>query len=151
MSRGERLGARSGRMAAAVALALTAGCARTSAAELPPAPHRAEITMAEMTFEHPATVPKGRVVFRVHNAGRIDHRLILSRLGEDFPPISAQLAGTERRRIEPLAGIPDTAPGADTSFAVDLQPGRYALVCLVVDADGVSHARKGMASEFRAT
>lgn len=107
------------------------------------------VTLDEMSFGHSPNAPRGRVRMRMENVGRIDHRLVLAPLPEDFPPITQQLSGEERRPITPIAGIPDRAPGETGQFAVDLVPGRYALICFYVDPDGKSHADKGMASEFR--
>ncbi|HUP69602.1 MAG TPA: hypothetical protein VM142_07265 [Acidimicrobiales bacterium] len=112
-------------------------------------PPEITLTMTEYRFELSRPVPRGRVVFRVANRGRVPHRLVLVPLPADFPPIAEQIAGTDRRNVEPLAGIPDRPPGATGAFAVDLRPGRYALVCFIADVDGRTHAQKGMAEEFR--
>jgi hypothetical protein len=41
------------------------------------------------------------------------------------------------------------APGKSDAFAVDLAPGRYAMVDFVRDREGVINGLKGMNSEFR--
>lgn len=105
--------------------------------------------MREMRFDHPEVLPGGRTVFQIKNAGKLDHRLILAPLPEDLPPLAEQVAGSQRRSIDSLAGIPDIPPGAGTSFAVDLSAGRYGLICFVIDTDGISHVARGMVSEFR--
>ncbi len=107
--------------------------------------------MDEYRFVYDDNIPPGRVVFDVTNAGRIPHRLSLLPLTEDFPPIDVQVRGSERRFINPFAGIPPREPGERGTFAVELAPGvRYALVCFLVDdQDNQSHAVKGMTSEFR--
>lgn len=105
--------------------------------------------MDEWRFEYPAELPRGRVVFRVVNAGDTVHKLTLAPLHKDYPPVAEQLKGTERRAITTVAAIAAQAPGATTSFAVDLGPQRYGLFCLIIEPDGTDHARKGMASEFR--
>ncbi|MDP9386904.1 MAG: hypothetical protein M3Q48_02985 [Actinomycetota bacterium] len=108
------------------------------------------VTMSEYDFALDGGVPSGRVVFRVRNAGRLHHRVTLVALPEDLPPIDVQLRGTERRYVEPFAGMPERAPGTTSSFAVDLAPGvRYAFICFTVDRDNKNHAEKGMATEFR--
>lgn len=91
------------------------------------------------------------MIFRIRNVGSIPHRLAVVPLPEDFPPIQEQLRGSERRFIDPIAGIYQRLPGSTGTFAVDLAPGRrYAMICFVVDPDDKSHAVKGMTSEFRA-
>lgn len=107
--------------------------------------------MAEFRFDHQRDVPAGRVVFRVRNDGRLEHELTLLPLAEDVPPISEQISGQKRRPVSLFAGVYPRQPGATDTFAVDLVAGRrYAMLCSLRDADGTSHARKGMASEFRA-
>jgi hypothetical protein len=105
--------------------------------------------MAEYSFRHPAEVPPGRTVFRVHNAGSLPHSLVLVELPEDFPPLAEQLTSDVRRAVPTLARVPERPPGSRDTFAVDLAPGRYGLICLVTDPDGVTHGQKGMNSELR--
>ncbi|MEX2289751.1 MAG: hypothetical protein WD794_05420 [Mycobacteriales bacterium] len=139
-----------------LALTLT-GCAPgtggTAAASRPAAPAAAavvEVQMVDHRFEFATPVPAGRVVFRLTNAGRSPHNLVLIPLPEDLPPIQEQIRGTKRRLVEPYAGIYDRPPGDTGTFAVNLLPGqRYAMICTVVDADGEPHSKKGMATEFR--
>lgn len=116
---------------------------------LPPSPPVVTITMDEWKFEHPAELPRGRVVFRVVNAGTGVHRVTLAPLHKDYPPVAEQLKSEERRVISTVAAIAAQSPGASTSFAVDLGPQRYGLFCLIIEKNGTDHARKGMASEFR--
>lgn len=118
-------------------------------AALPPSPPRFDVVMTDNRFEHPATAPIGRLVFRVTNAGAVEHSLVLVSLAEDVPPIVEQLRSPERRGVPTFAKLPPRPPGSEDTFAVELAAGRYALVCFVTDPDGVSHAAKGMASEFR--
>lgn len=105
--------------------------------------------MTDNLFQNPATVPVGRLVFRITNAGAAEHSVVLVSLPEDVPPIGEQLRSDDRRGVPTFAKVPARPPGSNDTFAVDLPPGRYALVCFVTDPDGVSHAAKGMASEFR--
>jgi hypothetical protein len=105
--------------------------------------------MTEYRFEHQVQVPAGRAVFRVANAGAESHSLVLIALTEDVPPIDVQLRSSDRRGADTYAQVPERPPGSRDTFAVDLVPGRYAFICFVRDAAGVSHALKGMSSEFR--
>lgn len=116
----------------------------------PPAPPVVTVTMVDHKFEFDPDIPAGRVVFRITNAGKAPHHLIMFPVPEDLPPIDEQLKGTQRRSVEPFASIYDRAPGDTGTFAVDLVPGRrYAMVCSVQDEDGKPHWRNGMATEFR--
>lgn len=104
--------------------------------------------MREYRFDF-GSVHRGRVIFDVFNRGHITHRMSVVPLPADLPPIEQQLHGSDRRILFTLAAVPDTAPGGHGIVATDLAPGRYALICFLTDSDGVSHALKGMASEFR--
>lgn len=139
------------RLAAALALGAAAltSCSQARPEPLPPPPHRITVTMDEYSFKHPATVPSGRVVFEVVNAGRRHHKLALVPLPDDFPPVAEQLKGADRRVVTPLAGVVPQAPGARTTFAVNLDRQRYGLFCFIVEPDA-DHPRLGMASEVRA-
>lgn len=106
--------------------------------------------MDDYQFDFDPSVPAGRVVFRLKNTGQDPHHLVLFPLPEDLPPIEEQLRGSQRRLLEPFAGIYDREPGDTGTFAVDLVPGRrYAMVCSIVADDGEPHWRKGMITEFR--
>lgn len=105
--------------------------------------------MREMRFDVAGGPPRGRVVFNVRNAGSQVHRVALVFLPDDVPPILRQLRGSERVVVDELASVPNRPPGSTDSFAVNLDRGRWAFLCFVVDPDGKTHAEKGMASEFR--
>jgi hypothetical protein len=106
--------------------------------------------MVDHRFELDRPVPRGRVVFQFDNAGQAPHNVVMIPLAEELPPIDVQLRGSERRFVEPFAGIYERAPGDSGSFAVDLLPDqRYAMVCTTPGADGRPHWTEGMATEFR--
>lgn len=106
--------------------------------------------MLDHRFELDRSVPAGRVVFRIRNAGQAPHHLTMIPLPDDVPPIAEQLRGSQRRFVDPFAGIYEREPGDTGTFAVDLGPGRrYAMICSVRDGDDQPHWAKGMATEFR--
>jgi hypothetical protein len=108
------------------------------------------VMMTEFEFSYTEESPAGRVVFRFVNDGRTQHRPALLSLPNELPPIEEQLRGSERAVVTPFAGIPVRQPGETGTFAVDLAPGqRYAFICFARDANGESHALKGMAAEFQ--
>lgn len=134
---------------ATVAVTITVGGCSSPRAPLVEGPPIVEIRMTDNRFQYPQPVPAGRVVFVVRNAGRVDHRLAMVPLPDDFPPIDEQVRGSVRRTMAPYAGVSTRAPGTRGTFAVDLVPGqRYAMVCFVRDEDGRTHAQKGMTAEF---
>lgn len=117
----------------------------------PPSVPEVEVDMYDYGFRFDTSVPAGRVIFRVRNTGSVPHRVTLVPLPEDVPPIEEQVAGDERRTVNPLGATNRRAPGTGSAFAVDLEKGRrYALICYEKDDEGVVHARKGGAAEFRA-
>ena len=111
-------------------------------------PAQVEVTMSEYRFDYDHAIARGRAVFRVRNEGHEDHEIVVAILPPEVPPIAEQLKGEERRFIPGLATLPVRRPGESNIFALDLAPGRYALLCFVRDKDGTPHARKGMSSEF---
>jgi hypothetical protein len=136
--------------AAVVAVILMASCGSRSA--YPPRPHQVDVTMKEYRFEHKPTVRRGRVVFRLSNVGRLDHQITLLLLPPGFPPIDVQLHSNVRRPLPTLFLDPPLAPGRRRSFAVDLAPGRYAMLSSLRDPrnpHGPNDALRGMNSEIR--
>lgn len=107
--------------------------------------------MTDHRFDYDAkSIGAGRTVFRASNVGDVVHNIVMIPLAEDLPPIDQQLAGSERRLVQPFAGFYDRPPGDVGTFAVDLAPGtRYAMICTVIGPDGEPHSKKGMATEFR--
>lgn len=132
-----------------VLVVTVAASCEASPPSLPAGPATVGITMSEHRFSYEPPTSTGRVVFAVRNEGRVDHELVLVEVPADLPPLEDQLRSANRRVIATLASVPRRQPGRTGTFAVDLAPGRYGLICFVEDADGVQHAQKGMSSEFR--
>ncbi len=77
------------------------------------------------------------VVLRAANAGRASHQLLLLRLDD--------VLGTE----ESIGRI-ELPPGGSWPLVLrGLEPGRYALVCNLLDQKGVPHSSRGMRAELR--
>jgi hypothetical protein len=118
-------------------------------APLPPKPAVLRVNMSDYNFVVPVRAPAGRVVFDVTNAGKAPHRLSLFRLADGAPPLEDQLRASPQPAEPPLQNMAALAPGANSTFAVDLVPGaRYAIASLWVGATGVTDASRGMVSEF---
>ncbi len=145
MNRGLRTIALAG---GALAIVTATGCSAPTA-PLPPRPPAVDVTMQDFRFDVKGAIPRGRVVFNVNNAGHRNHRLALVYLPDNLPPLDVQLRGTERASVDELASLPTRPPGARDRFAADLDPGRWAFICFLVEPDGTSHALQGMAREFR--
>lgn len=132
---------------AAVAV-LTPSCRRATE-EFPPRPQMVPVSMREYGYSYEPPKASGRIVFNVDNNGRVDHEMVLIVVGDEIPPIDEQLRSGERLVVPTVARMTPKAPGGWGALAVDLVPGRYAMVCFVQDADGGQHAQKGMSTEFR--
>lgn len=144
---------RSGRTALAgamVVMAFAVTACRNTEPKLPGAPQVVQVTLTEYRVEYAGEIRRGRVVFELSNKGEENHGISLYGLPEDFPEINEQLQGTTRRALRTtIASLYDFPPGRTDTFAVDLTPGRYAMVCFERSPDGVAQSRKGMAVEFR--
>lgn len=135
-------------------VALTSGCT----SQRPPAGYYLPSGPAIVNVEErdndyildQSEVPAGRVVFRIANKGRLAHDLSLVALPQEVPPIKEQLRSANRRGVKTLAYIPSHRPGDSEAVAVDLAPGRYALLCFEKDGTGQTHALMGMATEIKA-
>ncbi len=136
------------------ATVLLSGCSSSakSQAGLPPAPPVITVHMEDNRFTFDPAIPTGRVVFEVRNVGKVLHNVVILPLPENLPPLEEQLRGQDRQFVEPFASVRPVRPGDSRSIAVDLGPGRrYGIICSVTDAEGKSHALKGMSAEFRAS
>ncbi len=140
-------------LALVAAASVVVGCSSSPSrprAALPPPPPVVTVEMEDFSLSYKSPVPAGRVIFRARNVGKVLHNLVVLPLEEDLPPLDEQLRGSERRVAEPFAAIRPVPPGQSREFAVELKPGqRYGMFCSVADAEGKSHATKGMNSEFR--
>jgi hypothetical protein len=109
-----------------------------------------DAAMDEYRFSLDRSPPRGRVVFRAHNRGRLEHELVLVEVPPELErSVDEQLRSPERLAVATRAYIRPRPPGASGVFAVELGPGRYAFICFVEDADGEIHGVKGMNAEFR--
>lgn len=130
------------------AVVVGASC-QSSRRSLPAGPTTVEVIMSDHHFEYEPPAAPGRVVFEARNDGVSEHELVLVRLPDDLPPLAEQLRSRDRRVIPTIASLSSRPPGRTGTFAVDLEPGRYGIICFVEDPGGVQHARKGMSSEFQ--
>jgi hypothetical protein len=106
--------------------------------------------MEEFAFSAPTELRSGRVVFHARNSGEIRHELILISIPPGVPSLEEQLRSEERRATTTLSVIPPQEPGGETIFALDLEPGRYGLLCFLRSGgDRTPHALRGMHAEFR--
>jgi len=151
-------------IATAVAGLVLAGCSSssksagsdttTSTAEAKPIPNVA-ITAADYTFAMPAEIPAGYVNVTLDNTGKESHQIGFVKLGSmTFAQFKAAADKTNVKAIKPgtvfLGGPNGADPGQKTSAIVKLDPGNYAVVCLIpANSDGKPHAAHGMVSQVK--
>jgi uncharacterized cupredoxin-like copper-binding protein len=68
----------------------------------------------------------GRVTFAVHNAGTVPHELVVLRTPKSAGSL---LNGARADEGGNVGETGDLAPGKSKTFAVNLKPGHYALIC----------------------
>lgn len=108
--------------------------------------------MREHAFDFdPTAIRSGQVLVRLRNAGAVAHELSVVGLPADAPPLEDQLRSAEPSALATIAILRARPPGATGTFALALSPGRYAFICVLKDADGTTHAAKGMVAEFAVT
>jgi len=139
---------------------VTAGSATPATSEDPPA--MTTVHLFEYGFDLPDTLSPGRQIWKVTNAGRVPHELLLAR---SPAPITAEQAlelvlaesqdatptggGPSGRDILGVGGIGWLTPGATGWTEVDLQPGTYVALCFVPDQKTFTpHAAMGMVDVF---
>lgn len=119
--------ARDAAAAAAPAPAVPAAPARPAA--LDATSGKATVTATDLKFSAPViNASAGKVRLTLHNAGKVEHELIVLRTNAD--PTSLKAAANGRvSEAASIGEISETAPGASKSTTFDLKPGRYVYVC----------------------
>jgi hypothetical protein len=128
---------------------LTVTPRRTAAAE-----PSADLTVKLVDYGYDLSAPltRGAHEIRVVNDGKQSHELVLLRLhpGKSMQDLAAwaeKMSGPPPASF--LGGVSPLSPGGHNEFAVELTPGRYALLCFLPDAnDGKPHTLHGMAREI---
>jgi uncharacterized cupredoxin-like copper-binding protein len=135
------------------------GGAAGSAADSSPAseagtPAAVVLTAKDYSFESPTSVPAGVVSMRLLNQGKELHQAQIVRLDEGKTVADLEKAlkhGPLPSWIKFVGGPNGIAPGDETNGQTSLSPGKYAFICLIPSADGVSHLMKGMIQPFEVT
>jgi len=142
-----------------LALGLLAACdsaAEPTVAAVPAATAEpVTIVATDFAFEAPASIEAGRREIRLVNRGAEIHHIQFVRLdeGHDLDDLMAAYAGGEYHPsfASDVGGPNPAMPGAELSAMVDLQPGRYVLLCVIPSPDMTLHVEKGMMAEMEVT
>ncbi len=110
------------------------------------------MTLKDYGFILSQPLVPGKQVIEVRNAGPQSHEIELVRLapGKSMQDLMAWIEKPEGPAAGvALGGVSPLAVGGVSSFAVDLAPARYALICFVPDGkDGKAHLAHGMLQEI---
>lgn len=132
-------------LAAALAGALLTAC------DGPPPPKLLRLEARELRFKLPAEVPAGPVRVRLVNRDPVWHEASLLRFTDTTRTLDDYIAATRAGNeypafAEDLGGVSFLAPGDSAEVLVELQAGRYAVICWHRD-----HVMQGMGASFTVT
>lgn len=133
--------------------------ADTPAAETEPT--AVDIQGTDYAFVAPATLEAGTLEVTFTNSGQEPHfagigKVADGRTFEDVrgalsSPASSGPAPSGPPPFEDYAGVPVVDPGLAATAVFELEPGEYAIYCLLPSRDGQSHAQKGMVQPLTVT
>ncbi len=142
-------------VAPAMAALLAAPLATAGGPGHPPPSPEVTIVSSEYGFDLPASLPAGPTLLHLTNRGKTVHHVtrVQLRSGRRLADLLGALGkpGALPAWAVPAGGPNAVMPGGSSRALVDLQPGRYALLCFVPDPDGKPHFMKGMARELTVT
>jgi uncharacterized lipoprotein YbaY len=120
-------------------------------AALPPAD--VTIKLADYSFTATPALSVGHHAIRVENDAAQEHEVILVKLNAG-KTVDDVLSFIETMKGPPpgafVGGVSGISNGAVNQFDVDLEPGDYALICLIPDAkDAKPHAMHGMKQQIK--
>ena len=119
------------------------------------APHVVRVRATDYAFDAPTEIPAGMTTFRLANDGPDLHHVQVVRLDSAKTVADLQQAlktGGKRPAWATNVGGPNaTAPKTEANATLNMEPGRYALVCSVHGPDGVAHVAKGMIQALTVT
>jgi hypothetical protein len=110
------------------------------------------VTARDFAFDAPGEVPAGITTIRLVNQGPSLHHVQMLKLeeGKTLKDFLGALSGEQFPPWASLAGGPNPPEVGSTSATIQtLEPGTYALICLIPSVDGMPHVVKGMARELK--
>jgi len=113
-----------------------------------PATHTATVHAKDFSFDAPDSLPGGWTTFHLINDGPNFHHIQLVRLdsGKTVQDLGAALKnpnGPPPRWAVFVGGPNAPSPGSSSDATVNLQPGNYAMLCLVDIPGHVMHVASG--------
>lgn len=134
-------------------IALTISACGAAATPKPAGPTTVDVTLQEWAIvPSVAEVNAGQVTFNAKNIStKEEHEMVVVKtdLGLfDLPKGSDGKVDEEGAGMTAVGEISETAAGASGTVTLDLTPGKYLLICNIVDADGTAHYGSGMSTAF---
>lgn len=118
-------------------------------------PRVVEISGRDFAYDAPDEIPAGWTTFRFANEGVEPHHVTIVRLAEGVTPediVGSYGAGEPMVEGVTALGGPNAVVGqVVATTTVELEPGRYAIVCFIPSPDGTPHLSKGMIQELLVT
>jgi uncharacterized cupredoxin-like copper-binding protein len=137
------------------AVAAFSGALRASVTEDGPRTAKANVvtvTTVDYAFQAPDTIAAGRTTLHLVNKGKDFHHIWLIKLegGHTLPELveATKKQGPMPKWAVDVGGPNSPMPGGENSATLDLEPGKYVMVCVIpAMADGQPHFMKGMVKE----
>ena len=111
------------------------------------------VTTVDYAFRAPDTIAAGRTTLRLVNNGKDFHHIWLIKLegGHTLPELveATKKQGPLPKWAVDIGGPNSPMPGGESSATLDLDPGKYVMVCVIpAMTDGQPHFMKGMMKEL---
>ena len=111
------------------------------------------VTTVDYAFQAPDTIAAGRTTLHLVNKGKDFHHIWLIKLegGHTLPELveATKKQGPMPKWAVDVGGPNSPMPGGENSATLDLEPGKYVMVCVIpAMADGQPHFMKGMVKEI---
>lgn len=141
-------------VAATLALAACGGDeeAETTAAPAGGGGATVNVLLSEFIVDpSPASVPAGQVTFVAKNEGKEEHELVIVKTDlapEKLPTKDDGSVDEEGAGVTVVDEIEEFEPGGTERLTVKLDPGKYVLLCNIVDEEGEAHYEEGMHAAF---
>jgi uncharacterized cupredoxin-like copper-binding protein len=128
----------------------------SAAGKFDPATHTATVHAKDFSFDAPESVPAGWTTFHLINDGPNFHHIQLVRLdsgktAQDLDAAFKNPAAPPPRWAVFVGGPNAPSPNASSDATLNLQPGNYALLCVVDIPGHVPHVAKGMVRPLTVT
>ena len=113
------------------------------------------VTANDYAFDAPDTIPAGLTEVRLLNKGTEMHHVWLIRLesGKSMKDLFDAMGahGAMPAWARDVGGPNTPGPHGEATAILRLNPGRYAMICVIPSKDGKPHVMKGMAKEITVT